>query len=121
MRVSFTTEEIKTSINKLKNGRSPGIDNLNTELIKHGPNIIHEGISEIFNIIAETSQYPEEIKERILISLPKVGKKPGPPGHLRPIILLSVLCKIRAISMVGRSMEKLQKKCPLTQAVYQQG
>ncbi len=29
MRIPFTAEEIKTSINKLKNGKSPGIDNLN--------------------------------------------------------------------------------------------
>ncbi len=41
--------------------------------------------------------------------------------HLRPIILLSVLRKILAISMIGRSMEKLQKKIPPTQAAYQQG
>ncbi len=101
--------------------KRPGIDNLNTELIKHGSNIIHEGIAEIFNIIAETGQYPEEIKEGILIPLPKPGKMPGLPGHLRPIILLSVLCKILAINMIGRSMEKLQKKILPTLAAYQQG
>ncbi len=79
------------------------------------------GIAEIFNIIAETGQYPEEISKGILIPLPKPGKKPGPLGHLRPIILLSVLRKILEISMIGRSMEKIKKKIPPTQVTYQQG
>eukprot|EP00794_Sanderia_malayensis_P018438 gene18438-20287_t len=55
-----------------------GVDNLNTELIKYGPNILCEGIAKIVNIIAETGEYPEDIKEGILIPLSKPGKKPGP-------------------------------------------
>ncbi len=48
-------------------------------------------------------------------------KKPGPLGHLRPIILLSVLRKILAISMIGWHMEKLLKKISPTQSAYQHG
>ena len=121
MKRPFTTEEIRIAVKSLKNGKSAGIDNLNSELIKYGPDIICEQIAEIFNETAETGEYPSEIKEGILIPLPKPGKKPGPPGHLRPIILLSVIRKILVICMIKRSNDKLLTKIPNTQAAFQQG
>ena len=60
-------------------------------------------------------------RREFVFPLPKPGKKPGPPGHLRPIILLSVLRKILAICMIRQSMEKMKEKIPLSQAAYQQG
>ncbi len=62
------------NINKLKNKKCPGMHNLNTELIKHGPYIIDAGIAEIFNNFAETGQHPEYIKEGILVPLLKLEK-----------------------------------------------
>ena len=71
--------------------------------------------------MAEKGEYPMEIKQGILVPLPKPGKKAGPPGHLRPIILLSMLRKILAICMLIRSLKKLLSKIPPSQAAYQQG
>ena len=121
MKVPFTTKEIKEAAKSLKKRKSVGIDNLNAELIKYGPEILCEGIAEIFNEIAETGKAPEEIKDGVLIPIPKPGKKAGPPSHLRPIILLSILRKILAICMLRRSLQKLPTKIPPTQAAYQQG
>ena len=105
----------------LKNGKSPGIDQVYGEMLKYGPEIIFTEIAEIFNLISETGIYPTEIKEGILIPLQKPGKKAGPSGNLRPIILLSTLRKILAICMLRRCLEKLLNKVPETQAAYQQG
>ena len=121
MKVPFNTEEIRKAAKSLKNGKSPGIDNLNAELIKYGPEEVYKRIAEIFNEVAESGVCPNEIKEGVLIPIPKPGKKVGPPGHLRPIILLSILRKILAICMLRRCLKKFLEKVPSTQAAYQQG
>ena len=51
----------------------------------------------------------------------KTREETGPPGHLRPIILLSVLRKILAICLLLRNLERLKTKIPLTQSAYQSG
>eukprot|EP00794_Sanderia_malayensis_P021295 gene21295-23367_t len=89
MKTPFIGEEIMKSVRRLKNGKSPGVDNLNTELIRYGPNILCEGIAEIVNIIAETGEYPEATKEEILIPLPKPGKNPPPWSSLSHYTLIS--------------------------------
>jgi len=78
MQRAFTSTEIEKAVKRLKTGKSAGIDELNSELIKYGPEIICEGIAEIYNIMAETGEFPTEVKEGILIPLQKPGKKPGP-------------------------------------------
>ncbi len=119
--IPFHTEEIQKAVKCPKHGKSPGIDNLMGDMIKYKPREIYKGIADIFNEITETGTYSNEIKEGILIPLPNLGKKPGPPGHLRPIILLPVLRKILAIFMIRRSMEKINYKIPASQATYLQG
>ena len=121
MEEKFTTEEVKAAVKRLKNGKSAGMDNLQAEMIKYGPDGICTGIAEIFNETAETGKPPDEIQGGILIPLPKPGKKAGPPGNLRPIILLSMLRKIFAICMLKRTSNKLLSKIPPTQAAYQEG
>ena len=79
MQRAFTSTEIEKAVKRLKTGKSAGIDELNSELIKYGPETICEGIAEIYNIMAETGEFPTEVKEGILIPLPKPGKKSGPP------------------------------------------
>ena len=51
----------------------------------------------------------------------KPGKKIGPCGNLRPIILLSVIRKILAIIMCKRISERLMEKIPKSQAAYHRG
>ena len=94
------------AVKALKNGKSAGIGNLDAELIECSPDVVCENISEIFNQSAETGQYPSEIKERVLIPLPKPGRKTGPAENLRPIILLSILRKYLAICMLRRCLDK---------------
>lgn len=121
MRIPFTKEEIGKATRSMKNGKSAGIDDLNAEFIKYATADIHEEIANIYNTIAETGEFPEELITGILTPLPKPGKKKGPPENLRPIILLSVLRKILAICLIRRTWEKLSSRIPLEQAAYQPG
>ena len=103
----FTAEEIETAAKRLKNNKSPGVDTINAELLKYGPNELHSEIGTIFNRIAATGEIPMEIQQGILIPIPKPGKPAGPPGNLRPIILLSTIRKILSICMITRIHDKL--------------
>ena len=51
----------------------------------------------------------------------KPGKKKGPPGNLRPIILLSVLRNLLTICLMRRTWDRLKTRIPLDQAAYQEG
>ena len=82
----FNTDEVKQAIKKLKNNKSPGSDGITAEQLKHAPNIVSEKIADIFNNLAETGNYPDEIKLGILVPLLKPGKPKGKPDSLRPVI-----------------------------------
>ena len=49
MRSPFTADEIEKTAKKLKDGKSPGPDNVELELIKHAPIELHEQIAGVFN------------------------------------------------------------------------
>ena len=98
----FTTEEIQKAIKSLKNNKSAGCDLLRSEHLKNAPEIIHEHIADLLNNVAETGEFPKEIKLGLLTPLQKPGKPKGPPENLRPIILLSILRKILAICVIRR-------------------
>ena len=107
----FTQEEIRNGIRSLRNNKSAGKDNICAELLKYSPEVIHSRIADIFNSIARSGEYPEELKGGILVPLPKPGKPQGPPANLRPIILLSVIRKILAICMIWKTSQKHHREC----------
>ena len=117
----FTAEEIASVAKKLKNGKSPGPDNVELELIKYAPIELHNEIANIFNRVAETGEPVTELILGLLRPIPKPGKAKGPPENLRPIILLSVLRKILTICMIDRTWERLKQHIPPDQAAYQPG
>ncbi len=121
MEKPFTGVEVEKAVKKLKNNKSPGSDQINAELLKSSPKLIFDNIADIYNKVAETGLYPEEIKKGILIPLQKSGKIKGKTENLRPIILLSLLRKILAIIMMDRIYEKIDNEIPLTQAAYRPG
>ena len=77
-----------------------------------------QNIAEIFNTIAETGEYPNQINHGLIRALQKPGKPKGPPSNLRPIILLSILRKILAICLMKRIGPKLDDEIPISQAAY---
>jgi Reverse transcriptase (RNA-dependent DNA polymerase) len=121
MSIPFTPDEVKCAVNKIKNNKSAGSDCIQAEQIKHGPKILFTHISNIFNNIAKTGDFPSEIKKGILIPLQKSGKEKGKVENLRPIILLNIIRKILAIIMINRIYKKLDAEIPVTQSAYRPG
>ena len=117
----FTIHEISKSINSLKNNRSAGCDKITTENLKYAP-CTHIHIAHLLNILAETGDYPKEIKSGLLTPIQKPGKPKGPPENLRPVILLSTLRKILAVCVTNRIRDKIDEHIlPATQTAYTSG
>ena len=121
MKVPFTGTEIQLAVKSLKINKSAGMDNIKSELIKCGPDVLFDDIANIFNKIAESGEIPNELNEGILIPLQKPGKEKGKLENLRPVILLNVIRKILAIVMVRRIFERLESNIPISQAAYRPG
>ena len=121
MKQSFTANEIKLAVKKLKNNKSAGSDEITAEQLKHAPEIIYETIADIFNTLAETGKYPEELKIGILIPLHKPGKPKGKVDSLRPVILLNTVRKILSIVMLNRIFNRIDNEIPKSQTAYRPG
>ena len=66
MSALFTSSEIRKAVSTIKNNKSPGMDQINTELIKYSPEVMYEKIADIFKNIAATWKHPNEITHGIL-------------------------------------------------------
>ena len=118
----FDENEIEKATKKLKNGKSTGEDEISAELLKHAPKELRELIAQILNQSVESDEYLETLKTGILNPLQKPPKKGMEKKiNVRPIILLSVIRKVMAICVIGRTWKKLKAKIPLDQAAYQSG
>ena len=62
----FISSEIRKAVWTLKINKSPGMDQINIELIKYSPEVMYEKIADIFNNIAATWKHPNEIAHGIL-------------------------------------------------------
>ena len=114
---------MKKAVYSLKNGKSPGIDEIRAEYLKHLPDIVYERIADLPNHIAETGETPSVLKTGLLVPLQKPGKKRGPVSNIKPVIPLSILRKRMAVcvGVIGRIGEKINQQIPLSQAAYRSG
>ena len=98
---NFTVDEIKASINTLHNNKSPGIDCIPSEFLKHCRDIISEDITELFNYIIETREFPETWTEGLRSPIFKSGVKMETCNY-RGITVLPIFEKIFEITVQKR-------------------
>ena len=67
--------QVELAIGKLKNHKSPGIDQIPTELIKERGRTICCAIHKLVNSIWNKEELPEEWKESIIVPIYKKGDK----------------------------------------------
>lgn len=71
----FNFEEIKNTIKKLKNNKSPGPDGIPGEFYKKGGDMIIEDLKELFKKILENEKVPTEWNEGKTTLIHKGGNK----------------------------------------------
>ena len=112
----FTSDEIKTSVSKMKMNQSPGCNEIPVELMMYAPGSVYESTAEIFNQIASNGDCPKEINHGILVPLEKPGKSRGSASNFWPIILSSTLRKILSVCIMDQVGSRLDHETPITQA-----
>ena len=90
----FNTAEVKSSIYKLKNNKSPGTDGVINEFLRYAPDNVLRIILLLFNIILDTGIVPEEWCMDIICPIYKKEGSENDPNNYRGITLLSSLSKL---------------------------
>ena len=90
----FNNTELETAMQKLKQGKSPGMDNITNEMIQHLTPTGKEVLLKLFNDTWEQKSCPKEWKQAEIRTLPKPGKDHSKPTGYRPISLLSCISKL---------------------------
>ena len=90
---NFTEEEILSCIKSLKNKKSPGIDGIPGEFIKHNAENMVRDITLLFNYFIQTRDFPEAWAEGLRNPIYKAGPRLDPANY-RGITVLPVFEKI---------------------------
>ena len=81
---AFTAAELDIGIRVLKNGKAPGLDDIQTELIKQFGPKAHDWLLRFFNNCTETKKVPKIWREAKVVALLKPGKDPSVTKRFRP-------------------------------------
>ena len=63
-------EEVEEAVLSLKAGKSPGVDNISSELLKNGGKATR-ALTPIYKKIWETKEWPKKWAQSLVIALPK--------------------------------------------------
>ena len=93
--------EVKLAIEKLKNHKSPGTDQIPAELIKAGGRTIRCEIYKLIISIWNKEELPDEWKESIIVPIYKKGDKTE-CNNYRGILLLPTTYKVLSNILLSR-------------------
>ena len=98
---NFTVNEIKSSIYLLHNNKSPGIDCIPSEFLKHCRDVFSDDITQMFNYIIEHRDFPETWTEGLRSPIFKSGAKLETANY-RGITVLPIFEKLFEIAVQKR-------------------
>lgn len=112
--------EVMSAIHKLKNGKSPGCDDVPAELIKATGATGAKLMLKICNSIWKTRQWPTDWVKSIFIPLPKKGDTRQCQNN-RTIALIPHASKIMLYIIAGRMEQYINRELPAEQAGFRKG
>ena len=113
-------EEVKHAIKNLKNGKSPGIDNIYAEMLKADPVTLANILLNLFVTIWEDETLPSDWSKGLIVKLAKKGDLQI-CDNWRGITLLSVPSKVFCKILLGRIDEVIDNKLREEQAGFRRG
>ena len=111
---------MKHTIKKLKNKNATGIDVIAAEMLKAldvGP---IEKLTQLCNDIYNTGYWPKELKESIVIPIPKKPKATRCQEY-RTISIMSYVTKLLLKIVMGRMKRKIEAECDYARSGFRQG
>uniref|UniRef100_T1J5B6 Reverse transcriptase domain-containing protein n=1 Tax=Strigamia maritima TaxID=126957 RepID=T1J5B6_STRMM len=118
----FDEQELNKAINKLKGGKSPGIDMAINEFYKAMSRSARSIVLKTLNVIWRTQTCPREWRIGDIIPIYKAGKE-ADTNNYRGITLLNTLYKIMTTMMTSRIQEWAEQEGIITenQAGFRKG
>ena len=105
----ITEKEIKETIAKLKNNKSPGVDGFSGEYYKIFMSELTPILCKVYNYILKSGTPPKSWSEAIITVIQKEGKDPLQCTSYRPISLLCVDYKILTSILATRIQKNIKK------------
>ena len=108
---SFSVDEVKKCIHKLKSNKCPGPDNILNEFLKYSPQNILELYTDIFNAILKCGVVPQQWGIGYIRPLYKNKGDPNDPNNYRGITITSCLGKLFTAlinSRLGKFVEDIE-------------
>ena len=102
--------EVELAIEKLKNHKSPGIDQIPVELIKAGGRTLRCAIHKLIISIWNREELPEEWKGSIIVPIHKKGNKTD-CNNFRGISLLPTTYKSLSNILLSRLIPYAEDRC----------
>ena len=116
----ITQEEVRKAVKRTINNKATGDDGLQLELIKYGPDILFEEISNNLNHVLENHSMEINFGLSILLPMPKPNKPQGPTKNLRPLNLLEAIRKILSLVTLNRIKSKVENYLSKSQSAYRE-
>jgi hypothetical protein len=104
----ITSDELKEGLKLTKNGKSPGEDNINSELHKYAPKQFKHRLLKFLNSIYSNKSTPNEWRNAIVISVFKKGNKQDPINY-RGSSILSTCYKIYS-KILNKKLQKYSER-----------
>ena len=86
--------ELDSALHQLKTGKSPGLDGVTNEMLKHLPVSGKYAVLELINRSWLEGLTPAAWRKAEIVAIPKKGKDLSDINNYRPISLLSCLSKL---------------------------
>lgn len=102
-----TLEEIKKAISLLSTGKAPGGDSIPAEIYKERMIALFEKLHDLFELIWDQGDMPQDLKDASLVHLYKKGNRQAYNNH-RGIFLLSIAGKTLAQVLLNRLIKHLE-------------
>ena len=119
--LAFTAAELDIGIRVLKNGKAPGLDDIQTELIKpFGPKA-RDWLLRFFNNCSETQKIPKIWRQAKVVARTEARKGPTVAKSFRPISLLCHTYKLFERHTQNRITENVDAKLIPEQAGFRPG
>ena len=122
LNVLFSVDDIVKAVNKLKNGKSAGIDLVHNEFLKNSNDQLFKFYCKLFNTVLETGIVPNVWCKGLIMPLYKNKGSKTDPDNYRGITLLSCLGKLFTACLNQRISEYIHSnQLGLEQAGFRKG
>ena len=112
--------EVRKAIGQLNNGKAPGIDNIQAELLKADTDYASTKVNEIIDIVWRDEKTPRYWRKGLTVKLPKKGNLKE-CKNWRGITLLSVVSKVMGRIVIDRIRTGVESKLRKEQAGFRPG